>query len=152
MREAKTNVPALVLNQRGKSRIAFMPADVDRRYARRHLTDHGDLLANVVRWVAGDSIPLNLEGPGFIDCHIYEQPGRLILHLLNLTSAGTWRAPVEELIRVGPLRVRVNLPSGMRPGSARFLVSATIRPIAANQGMVAFEVPSILDHEVVVIS
>ena len=85
------------LSERSKSRIAFMPADIDRRYAREHLTDHADLLANIARWAAGDSIPLTVDGPGFLDCHLYQQPGHMILHIVNLTSAGTWRAPVEEL-------------------------------------------------------
>jgi hypothetical protein len=30
MRQPKTSIPGLVLSERGKSRIAFMPADVDR--------------------------------------------------------------------------------------------------------------------------
>lgn len=43
-------------------------------------TDHARLLANIVRWAAGDSIPLSVDGTGLVDCHLYEQPGRLILH------------------------------------------------------------------------
>jgi len=35
----------------------------------------------VVRWTAADRIPLDVRGPGSIDCHLYRQPGRLILHL-----------------------------------------------------------------------
>ncbi len=93
MREPKTDIPGLVLRERGKARIAYLAADIDRRYARQHLSDHGDLLANVVRWVAGDSIPLHVVGPGFLDCHLYRQGAKLILHIVNLTSAGTWRAP-----------------------------------------------------------
>ena len=89
MREPKTDIPGLVLSQRGSSRIAFMPADIDRRYAAEHLPDHALLLANIVRWAAGDRIPLAVDGPGLIDCHLYEQPDRRILHLVNLTSEAT---------------------------------------------------------------
>jgi hypothetical protein len=77
---------------------------LDRRFARDNLPDHGDLLANLIRWAAKDDIPLAVEGPGLVDCHLYRQPGRLILHLVNLTSAGTWRQPVHELIPIGTLR------------------------------------------------
>jgi hypothetical protein len=151
MREPKTNIPGLILSERGKSRIAFMPADIDRRYGKEHLTDHGDLLANITRWAAGQSIPLAVEGPGFLDCHLYQQQDKLILHLVNLTSAGTWRAPVEELISVGPLKVTVKLPSAVVAREARTLVSAASRPVSARQGEATFEVPSILDHEVILI-
>ena len=69
--------PASCCPQRGQSRIAYMPADIDRRYASEHLPDHARLLANIVRWAAGDTIPLAVEGTGLIDCHLYEQPGRV---------------------------------------------------------------------------
>ncbi len=147
MRQPKTDIPGLVLSERGKARVAYLQADIDRRYAREHLPDHGALLANIVRWAAADSIPLTVEGPGLIDCHVYEQAGKTILHLVNLTSAATWRAPMEELIPVGPFKVSVRAKSG----PARMLVSGGTQPVASSRGMVTFEVKSILDHEVVVI-
>ncbi|MEO8029057.1 MAG: alpha-amylase family protein [Bryobacteraceae bacterium] len=152
MREPVTSIPGLVLSEKGRSRIAFLPADIDRRFAREHLPDHGDLLANIVRWADGGRIPLQVEGPGLIDCHLYRQRTKLILHLVNLTSAATWRAPLEELIPVGPVRLTVSLPPGVRSGSrARLLVARTTRPALVRRNSVEFEVPSIRDHEVVVI-
>jgi hypothetical protein len=153
MREPTTDVPALIVSTTaGEGRVAFLPADLDRRFGRDNLPDHGDLLANLVRWTSGGEIPLVVEGAGLIDCHLYHQPGRLILHLVNLTSAATWRQPVHELIPIGPLRVRVRLPQDVRGGRARLLVSG--RPVTADAtaGWSRFEVNSILDHEVVVIS
>jgi Hypothetical glycosyl hydrolase 6 len=151
MREPKTGIPGLVLREQGKSRIAFLAADVDRRYAREHLTDHGNLLANVIRWAAGDTIPLAVEGPGFLDCHLYRQASRLILHVVNLTSAGTWRAPVEELIAVGPLRISVHLPAGVRVSNARACVRQGDLALSRAPGRVTFTLASILDHEMVVL-
>ena len=59
-----------------------------------------------------------------IDVHLYRQGAKHIVHLVNLTSTATWRAPLEELIPVGPIKVTIN---------ARTLT-----------------VPSILDHELLV--
>jgi hypothetical protein len=148
MRQPKTDIPGLVL----KGKVAYLPADLDRRFFRDNLPDHGNLLANLVRWAAGGNLPLTVEGPGLIDCHLYRQEGRLILHLVNLTSAATWRAPLDELIPVGPLRVRVRLPRDARPSAARFLVSTTRPRLTLTPGWAAFELPAILDHEVVVIA
>lgn len=148
MREPKTNIPGLVL----KGRVASMPADIDRRFGRDNLPDHGNLLANLVRWAAGDNIPLKVEGRGLIDCHLYRQPGRLILHLVNLTSAGTWRAPIDELIPVGPLRVKVKLPQDLPGQRVQLLVSGARTLCKVEQGWGAFEVRSLLDHEVVVVT
>ncbi len=152
MRQPKTNIPALVLRDRGKARVAYMAADLDRRYGRDNLPDHGRLLANIVRWAAGDRIPLEVRGPGLIDCQLYRQPGRLILHLVNLTNAGTWRAPVDELIPVGPFEVRVKLPEDVSGRHIGFLVSALKPAVTSREKWAIFEVKSVLDHEVVVIT
>ena len=151
MRQPTSDIPGLVLSERGQGRVAYMPADIDRRYAREHLPDHSRLLANVVRWAARDDIPLTVDGTGLIDCHLYEQPGRMILHIVNLTSEATWRAPVEELIRVGPFTVTLPLPPQLRRPRARLLISAVDRPGRVSGGAVTLEIESILDHEVVVL-
>jgi hypothetical protein len=151
MRQPTSDIPGLVLSERGKGRVAYMPADVDRRYAREHLPDHSRLLANVVRWAAEDNVPLSVDGTGLVDCHLYEQPGRMILHIVNLTSEATWRAPVEELIRVGPFKVTARLPSQLTRPRARLLVSAAERPVRVSGGAATIDIDWILDHEVVVL-
>jgi hypothetical protein len=151
MREPSTNIPGVVVSERGGARIAFLPADLDRRYAAEHLPDHARLLANIVRWAAGGSIPLDVKGTGLVDCHLYQQPGRVILHLVNLTSEASWRAPLDELIRVGPFDVSVQVPPGMRTSSARLLVGDKTIKAALSNDRAAFRVDGIDDHEVVVI-
>jgi hypothetical protein len=157
MRQPKTDIPGLILSQHGNSRVAYMPADIDRRYSREHLPDHARLLANVVRWAAGDDIPLSIEGTGLIDCHLYEQPfdrlraARVILHVVNLTSEATWRAPVDELIRVGPFKVSVRVPARIAARTCRLLVAQREQSMLIANGMAAFEIDSILDHEVIAI-
>lgn len=154
MREPVTDIPALVLNERpGAGRVAYLVADLDRRYARDNLPDHGALLANLVRWAARDTLPLRVEGAGLIDCHLYRQENRLILHLVNLTSAGTWRAPVEELIPVGPLRVSVRASAGGLSASVRTahrLVAGGETALTREGGWLHLTLDSVLDHEVLV--
>ncbi|HFB97799.1 MAG TPA: hypothetical protein ENJ62_01545 [Bryobacterales bacterium] len=151
MRQPRTDIAALVLREDGASRRAWLAADLDRRFFRDLLPDHGRLLANIVRWAARGDVPLRVKGRGLIDCHLYRQEGRLILHLVNLTSAGTWRSPVHELIPVGPFTVSVRLPEGMSAGGVRLLVAGKDRPAARRGRWAVFEVERILDHEVAVI-
>ncbi len=147
MRQPVTDIPGLVLHGRN----AYLAADIDRRYARNNLPDHGDLLANIVRWAAGERIGLEVHGPGLIDCHVYRQPGRLIIHLVNLTNEGTWRAPLDELIPVGPHEVRVQLPEDVRGREIECLVSGGKPSLAVKANWATFGLNSILDHEVVVV-
>jgi hypothetical protein len=148
MRTPKTDIPALVLN----GRTAYLPADIDSRYGRDNLADHARLLANLMHWAVGDAMPLEVRGPGFIDCHLYHQNARLILHLVNLSNEAAWRAPIEEWIPLGPLHVKVKLPPHVHATSARGLVAAVMMPLAVSNGWANVEVKSIRDHEVLVIA
>src|SRR5450759_4339507 len=130
----------------GGGRIAYMPADLDRQFGRYNLPDHGNLLANLIRWAAKDDIPLAVECAGMVDCNIYHQPGRLILHIVNLTSAGTWRQPVDEFIPVGPVKVRVKLPNDIRGKGVNTLVSGQKITSGVENGWIHFTVNTITDH------
>jgi hypothetical protein len=153
MRDPATTLPALVLNERpGGGRVAYLPADVDRCYGRDNLPDYGRLLANLARWAARDRVPIRVEGAGVIDCHLYRQPGRLVLHLVNLSNPGAWRQALHELIPVGPFAVSLQLPEGIGGGSARLLVADGTVDTTTKDGWASFEVASVLDHEVAVVA
>ena len=94
---------------------------------------------------------MEVQGLGLIYCHLYRHQGRLVVHLVNLTSAGTWRAPVHELIPVGPLAVRVKLPQGVHGERLRLIVSGENPTPSRQNEWARFEVKSILDHEVAVL-
>lgn len=153
MRIPKTDIPGLILNTiPGGGRIAFMPADIDRQFGRYNLPDHANLLSNLVRWAAKDSLPLAVECTGLINCNMYAQPGRMILHITNLTSAGTWRQPVDEFIPVGPVRVLMRLSEDVPGKNLKLLVSNEKISGTAEKGWIKFTIRSITDYEVVVVS
>jgi hypothetical protein len=136
--------------------VAYLPADVDRTYARLHQPDHAELLAALTRWVAHDDLPVRVAGLGLVDVHAYTQDDppdgwRVIVHLVNLTHAGTWRAPVDELTPVGEQRLTLRLPAGRRAAGARLLVAGTDAALEQDGEVTAVTVPSVLDHEVVVV-
>ncbi|MCX6262261.1 MAG: beta-galactosidase [Bacteroidia bacterium] len=152
MRIPKTNIPGLILNKLSQgSRVVFLPADIDRQFGRYNLPDHGNLLANIIRWTSNDDFPLLVDGPGLIDCHVYRQEERLVIHFVNLTNAGTWRQPVDELIPVGPLSISIRIPEGIAGNDINLLVSGKKLKAIINEGWSRFEINTVLDHEVAVI-
>jgi hypothetical protein len=153
MREPVTNIPGLIVNTLpGRGRIVFMPADIDRQFALYNLPDHGNLLANIIRWCLGDNVPLTVECPGLLDVNLYRKKESLILHIVNLTSAGTWRQPVDEYIPVGPVKCSVKLPSELKAMSVKLLVSGKNLSPAVERSVCTFSIDSITDHEVVFIA
>lgn len=153
MREPKTDIQGLILNTTpGGSRIVFMPADIDRQFANDNLPDHGNLLANLIRWASKDDIPLVIDGAGMVDCNIYHQPGRLILHITNLISAGTWRGPIDEYIPIGPISVKIKLKEDVQGKNLNLRVSNKKLSAKVKDGWCQFKLDSILNHEVIVIT
>jgi len=55
------------------------------------------------------------------------------------------------LIPIGPLKVGVQLPAGIHGHRLQLLVSKRPAKTRVKDGWTRFELPSILDHEVVVI-
>ena len=156
MREDETALPALVLReQAGGGRTAYLAADLDRSYARNPLPDWQRLLANLTRWAAGESLPLEVDGPDLLDCRLYRQSvpaggQRLILHLVNLT--GSEPRPAYEFVPVGPLQVRLRLPAGCaQPVQARLLVAGRDLPVQFAHPWLHLEIPRIVDHEVLTV-
>ncbi len=150
MREPVTEIPAVVTRLLpGGGRSVYLAADLDRRYARERIPDQARLLANAVRWAAAEPAPLEVTGPGLLDCHLWQQGSRRILHIVNLSHAGAWRTPVDELIPVGPLSVAVRSTESFR--SARSLVTEAVYPLVYAGGTWTLEVPRVLDHEVIVL-
>jgi hypothetical protein len=145
MREPRTDIPGLIL----KERIAFMRADIDARYGRDGLPDHGDLLGNLVRWAAGESVPLEVTGPGLLDCNVYTQPGRIIIHVVNLSNSGTM--PIEDNPPVGPLMVRVKLPKDVSPHRVQLVVSGVTVAPRVEAASVTFKINSISDQELIIL-
>jgi hypothetical protein len=153
MRTPVTDIPGLVVNEtpQGGKVVTFL-ADIDRRFSRDNIPDHGTLLENVIRWSAGDTLPMSVEGPGLIESHLYRQNNLLILHLINLTNAATWRHPVEERMPIGPIKIKIMVPETAAFTNADLKVAN--RPVELNvtNGTLELVVESVSSHEMLVIS
>jgi hypothetical protein len=61
------------------------------------------------------------------------------------------RGPVDELLPVGPLRIRVRLPVGVRISRVKLLVTEQKLSHTLEKGEAVVQLPSLLDHEVIVL-
>jgi hypothetical protein len=152
MREPRTKIPGLVVKTTPSSgKVAFLVGDVDRRFAADNLPDHGRLLANLVRWAGGKQLrDLQVEGPGLLDCRLYRQASRLILHLVNLTNTES-RGSVDELIPIGPIKVWAAIPPWLQHKQVRLLVGSGKPKFSFERGKAMVTLSSLLDHEVIVL-
>jgi hypothetical protein len=150
MRVKETGIPAILAGEKpGGSRIVIFAGDFDRCYARTHLPDHGDLLANAIRWAAKEAGPLQVEGPGTLDCNLYQQGNRLILHIVNLTGCNQFPGYVEQYIPVGPLTVSVKLADFTPTRSLLRVAGMELKP-EISSGWARIQLEAVSHHELIV--
>lgn len=151
MRPQAEALPALVSRTHASGgRTVYLAADIDRCASRDEHPDHFRLMANILGWATQGDVPFSITGQGKLTAHSYEQQGRIIVHLGNATS--TTRTPGRhgEIIPIGPFTMTLPFPDGNR--KVNFLVSGAEVVLAAENGTLTVDIPSVDDHEVIVIS
>lgn len=131
----------------GGGRTAYLAADFDRCFARMKLPDHATLLAGLARWACRGNLPLEVKGAGLLDCHLYRQGPKLILHLVNL---GQISNPADQWMPAGPFEVALRPPQGMDVSKARSLVSGLALATEVHAGSILLKLDTIKAHEVLV--
>ena len=132
------------------ARVVYFAGDIDRCYGRLLLPDHAMLLANAVRWALGDFAPFTIDGPGHLDCKLYRQENRLILHMVNLSGAAESPGYRDEFLPVGPYTIRVNT-GGLSPKRAQRTVGEGDCNVQPESGFITIELDRIVDHEMLII-
>lgn len=150
-RTGETHQREVYLRGQGNSRIAFIPWDIDRTFWDILASDHGRLLANIVRWAAKDELPVRVEGPGVVDVSSWLQEDSMTVHLVNLTNPMMLKGPYRELIPLSTQKVSIQMPDGKELRSVKLLkVNKTVE-LEVKDGIVHLEVPTVLDHEIIAI-
>ena len=150
IREVDTSAPPILAGTLPSGgRVVYLAGTIDRSAARTGLPDQARLLANVVRWAANGSIPLEIDGQGQLDCKIYRQDNRLIVHLVNVTGTER-RGYLDSLLAVGPFTVAIDA-QGLAPKQAFRTVEGGTVPIKFENGKVRISIDKIIDHEMLVI-
>jgi hypothetical protein len=143
-----TNEPAVVLREKGKSRLAWFPGDIERTMWRTGHTDLSRLLRNSIGWVAGADAPVSVEGDGVIEAFAWETEAGYAVHILNYTNPTMHKGWIRDFYPIGAQKVRMKLPAGARVARVELLRAETNVPFRVTGGSIEFTVPRVLDYEV----
>jgi hypothetical protein len=151
-RVAKTDERAVYMREAGPGRVVYFPWDIDRTFHEVLNPDHGQVLANAIRWAADEPPVVSVGGRGIVDVAVWRQRASMTVHLVNLTNPMMMKGPFRELLPIGPLEVRVRVPNDARAGGVR-LLTADRTPATRRDAddTLLVTVPEVLDHEVVAI-
>ncbi len=143
-----TNQPAAVLTERGQSRLAYFPGDIEATMWRSGHTDLSRLLQNTIRWVSRDETPVRIEGHGLIEAFAWETEPGFAVHVLNYTNPNAHKGWMHALYPIGPQQVTFRLPAGRRVTRIELLRAERDIPFHMAGGSVEFTIPSVADNEV----
>jgi hypothetical protein len=149
MREAPTNIPSVVLQERGRARLAYLSGDMDASYWRLDNWDLGRQLLNTIQWVLGDCNPVKVEGEGLIEVFAWETEPGFALHMVNYNGPNAYRGKMRKPITLGPQSVRIELPRDVAIKRASRLRAETLLNFQQHGRIIEFIVPSVGSYEVV---
>jgi hypothetical protein len=144
----QTTEPAIVVRERGKSRLAYFPGDIEHTMWLSGHTDLSRLLQNTIRWVAGDGAPVTIEGKGLIESFAWETEAGFAVHVLNYTNPNTHRGWYREFFPIGEQRVRFQLPANRKIVRIELLCAERDVPFHMVGNTIEFTIPSVADYEV----
>jgi hypothetical protein len=143
-----TTEPAAVLREKGASRLAYFPGDVERTLWRSGHTDLSRLVQNAIRWVAGPGAPVTVEGDGVIETFAWETQAGIAIHVLNYTNPAMHRGWIRRYYPIGEQKVTVKLPAGRRVKRVELLRTERDVRFRVAGGVLEFTIPRVVEYEV----
>jgi hypothetical protein len=149
-----TNIPVVTHGECGKGCVVYFANTMEGLYYHYGFADLARVLANAARWALGEPVAVEVEAPDYVDVTHMGQPGRVLVHLINLPldkplNTG-WRHAGRNLVAVTDIIVRLRPPPGSRVRTARLASSEALLPLSMIGGAVKVTVPKLVDHEIVV--
>jgi hypothetical protein len=133
--------------------IAYFADDIDRTCWRSGNPDLALLMQNTVTWLRGTaSAPVSLDGDGMVESFAWETEPGYALHILNYTNPNMTRGFIRKFYAIGPQKAQLEVASGRRIASVRALRSNRSLHFTQTGAIVRFEVPAIVDYEIVVLT
>ncbi len=109
-----TEYAPIVTNRVGQGRVVYIAAPLGELYDRYGHEDTKTLIANAVRWAAGEAALVEIDGPPTLECVLWRESGSssgLLLHLVNTAGAGPLRvknSSLQQVLPVYDIQIRLN--------------------------------------------
>lgn len=143
-----TDIRELYLRELGKSRIAYIPWDIDRSFWQYMALDHGKLLNNTIRWALNENPIVTVKGPGLIETTVWRQKDSMAVHLVNMTNPMMMKGPFRELIPVD-VELSIKIPEMVKLTGVHLPMRENDPHYELKNGIVTMKITQIFDHEII---
>ena len=143
-----TNIRELYLRELGKSRIAYIPGDMDRSFWQIMSSDHSKLLRNTIMWALNEEPIVDIKTDGIVDVAVWRQKESMTVHLVNLTNPMMMKGPFRKLFSID-VAVNIKVPENKKVTGVRLLFSDTEPVYKTNGKEISLDISKISDHEII---
>jgi hypothetical protein len=147
-RTEDTDIRELYLREMGKSRIAYIPGDMDRSFWQIMSLDHSKFLRNTILWALNEAPVVGVKTRGIVDIAVWRQTESMTVHLVNLTNPMMMKGPFRELYPVDAT-VDIQIPDNKKVTGVRLLFRNTEPAYEIRGKRVSLSISGIVDHEIV---
>lgn len=144
----KSNDPAIVIREKGNSRLVYFPTDIDKNVWARGSADLSDLLQKSVKWMMNGKSGITVEGEGTAEVFAWETEPGFAIHILNYNNPNMTRPSIRKFYPIGEQKVRFELPDGVKISKVSLLRAGTPLAFKQSKNVVEFAIPSVTDFEV----
>ena len=146
--QAHTDEPAVVVREKGKSRLVYFPGDIERTMWRQRPHRSGPAAAK--RHPLGrrrTAHPSPSRATASIETFAWETQAGFAVHVLNYTNPAMHRGWIRDFYPIGAQKVKMLLPQGRRVTRVELLRAEKNIPYTQSPGAIEFTIPSVLDYE-----
>ena len=147
----QTDNPAVIIKEKGNSRLIYFPTDIDKNVWTRGSVDQSKLLQRSIRWMMKSKSPVTVEGDGYVEIFAWETEPGFAIHVLNYNNPNMTKASIRKTYPIGEQRVTVEVPDGVKISKAALLRAGTNLNIKQTGNLIEFVIPSIDDFEIAVL-
>ena len=148
-RQDPTDSPSVVLQEKGRSRLAYLAGDMDATYWRTDNRDLGMQLINVIRWLLREHGEPTVDGDGLMEVAAWETETGFTVHMVNYNGPNAFRGRMRKMVPLKTQTVKLILPRDVKVKSATLLHAETPVKFTHTGRSVEVLVPSVQLYEVV---
>jgi hypothetical protein len=130
-------------------RTVYVAGQLGRLFWNVRYPDHGRLIANAVRWARDAAPPVQVEAPPSLQVSLRKQPGRLMIHMINLSGG---ERLFSDLVPVRDVKVTLARSYFGEVAPEFWVLNGPSLSVLTDEETWGVRVPYVKDYEVLVIS
>ena len=147
--QGKDALPAILAHSYGEGRVVYFPWQPELVCGSQSSRDIQLLLRESVEWVSQSNIPVEIESEGSVSVSLYQQPKRMVIHLVNL-SADLSR-PIDKVFTLRDVSIYIHFKKPTTISNPRALVSGLQFKKEATTQKMQLVIPELNEYEVIMV-